>query len=116
MKESNIYVPLWSKYKPVITNKLKEALHTPQEYQLSKHEFEVIGDRTTSGYAFNLVIQNGHLTNNIDGTAVARDLLEVLKNSPSIKEFLKDKNVQINLTKEFKLKIQTIQQAQNDSN
>ncbi len=108
MKDSNIYNSLWNKYKPVLTSKLKQALVEPQDYQLSKHEFEAIGDRTNSGYSFNLEIKNGVLKNNIGGTAVARYLFEVLKSSATAKELMKDNYFKINLTKDFTLKIQTV--------
>lgn len=108
MTHSNIYNLLWQKYRPVIISKLKQALIESQDYQLSKHEFEAIGDRTNSGYSFNLEIKNGVLQNNIDGTAVARDLFEVLKSSETAKELMKDNYFKINLTKDFTLKIQTV--------
>jgi hypothetical protein len=106
MKDSNIYNSLWQKYKPVIISKLKQAGIEQQEYQLSKHEFEAIGDRKNSGYAINLEIENGILKNNIDGSAVARDLFEVLKSSATAKELMKNNYFKINLTKNFKLTIQ----------
>ena len=87
---------------------MKAAKDVPQEYQLFKHEFEAIGDRTKSGYSFNLEIKNGDLKNNIGGTAVARDLFEVLKSSETAKELMKDNYFKINLTKNFILKIQTV--------
>jgi len=108
MTHSKIYNLLWERYRPVIISKMKEALYFPQEYQLYKHEFEAIGDRTNSGYSFNLEIENGILKNNIDGSAVARDLFEVLKNSTTAKELMKDNYFKINLTKDFTLKIQTV--------
>lgn len=108
MKDSNIYNSLWNKYKPVILSKLKQAGIEPQEYQLSKHEFEVFGDRKNSGYTFNLEIENGILKNNIGGTAVARDLFEVLKSSLTAKELMKENYFKINLTKDFTLRIQTV--------
>lgn len=108
MKDSNIYVPLWQKYRPILVSKMREALVSAQEYPLSKHEFETIGDRTQSGYSFNLEIKNGIVLNNIEGTAVARDLFEVLKNSKSASELLKQHNFKINLNKEFILTIQLI--------
>ena len=40
MKDSNIYNPLWHKYKSAIVTKLRQSLLEPQEYQLFKHEFE----------------------------------------------------------------------------
>jgi hypothetical protein len=106
MKESNIYIHLWQKYRPVIINMMKLATEKPQIYQLSKHEFEAIGDRTSSGYSFNLEIINGILANNIDGTAVARDLFEVLKSSKTANSIMQENYIKINLTSDFKLKIQ----------
>lgn len=108
MNDSNIYIPFWQKYRPVILSKMKAALESAQEYPMSKHEFEAIGDRTSSGYSFNLEIKNGILQNNIDGTAVARDLHAVLKSSETAKALLKNTSFKINLSKEFKLTIQTI--------
>jgi len=107
MKDSNIYLPLWQKYRLVIISKMIMAIESTQEYPLFKHEFEAIGERISSGYAFNLEIKNGILQNNIDGTAVARDLYEVLKGSESAKAIMKSNNFKINLTKDFKLIIQT---------
>jgi hypothetical protein len=108
MKDSNIYNLLWEKYRPVIISKMRSALNISQEYQLSKHEFEAIGDRKISGYTFNLEIENGILKSNIDGTAVARDLFEVLKSSETAKELMKNNYFKINLTTYFTLKIQTV--------
>lgn len=108
MKESNIYIQLWQKYRPIIIGKMKLAIVEPQFYQLSNYEFEAIGDRTSSGYSFNLEISNGILANNIDGTAVARDLFDVLKSSATAKELMKVHYFKINLTTDFKLIIQTL--------
>ncbi len=105
MKESNIYIPLWEKYKPAIVGKMKLAISESQEFQLSKHEFEAIGDRSSCGYSFNLEIKNGVLANDISGTAVARDLLEVLKNSKTSKDLIQNNHVKINFSKDFILKI-----------
>ena len=108
MNESNIYITLWEKYRPAILSKMKLALTEPQSYPLSKHEFEAIGDRLSSGYSFNLELRDGKLMNNIDGTAVARDLLAVLKKSKTANELMKDSYYKINFSKDFKLLIQTI--------
>ena len=50
----------------------------------------------------------GFTIDNIGGTAVARDLFEVLKSSETAKELMKDNYFKINLTKNFILKIQTV--------
>jgi hypothetical protein len=87
---------------------MKLALTTAQEYRLTKHEFEEIGDRNISGYTFNLEIKDGKLVNNIRGTAVARDLFEVLKSSRNSKELMSNNHFKINMNVDFKLKIQII--------
>lgn len=92
MKDANIYVNLWLKYQPVILNKMK-------------HEFESIGDRNRSGYSFNMEIRDGIVSNNIGGTAVARDLYEVLKNSDTAKSITQNNYIKITLSKEFVLAI-----------
>jgi hypothetical protein len=108
MKESSIYTQLWQKYRPVVISKMKLALEGAQEYQLSKHEFETIGERKSSGYSFNLEINRGMLANKISGTAVARDLFAVLKSSKTATELMQTNYFKINLTKDYKLKIQII--------
>ncbi|MBK7566191.1 MAG: hypothetical protein IPI31_00035 [Bacteroidetes bacterium] len=105
MKEKNIYIPLWQKYKPVILTMMRKALDTPCEYQLSKYEFEAIGERIKAGYAFKLEFANGRVINNIEGTAVARDLVQVLKASNTANILLKENNYKINMGKDFKIKI-----------
>jgi len=105
MKDANIYMNLWQKYRPVILSKMKQAHIENQEYQLMKHEFESIGDRTSSGYSFNLEIKDGKVSNNIGGTAVARDLFEVLKNSDTAKNMMESNHIKITLSKEFVLAI-----------
>lgn len=108
MAVENIYITLWQKYKPAIVGKMKSAIDQAQIYQLSKHEFEAAGQRLAAGYAFNLEIVNGNVNNNIDGSAVARDLFEVLKQSTSARELMKDAHYKIILSKEFLLKIQIV--------
>ena len=88
---------------------MKLAATEPQEYQLSKHEFEAFGDREKAGYTFNLEIENGVAVNNIEGTAVARDLFSVLKTSKTALELMNNYNFKINLTKDSKFKIQSYQ-------
>lgn len=104
--EENKYVALWTKYKPVIVSCMKDAkTGTNQIYKLSGHEFEAVGNRESSGYSFNLVLINGELANNIDGTAVARDLRIVLSKSGKALELMKDAKYTIRMDKAFVLYI-----------
>jgi hypothetical protein len=108
MIKTNIYLPVWKKYKPAILNMMKESTNEITEYQLSRHEFESIGDRPKAGFSFKLVIKNGKFINNIDGTAVARDLFIVLNESKTARSLFNLYCYQINLTNDFKLLIQIL--------
>jgi len=107
IKDSGLYIQLWQKYKPAIVSKLKSAVDSPQTFQLSKQEFVAAGDRFLSGYHFNLEIADGAIINNISGNVVARDLFEVLRQSPAANALVKDHLFKINLTRAFVLTIQT---------
>lgn len=102
--ETAKYINLWKKYLPVIRIQLKNSLQRDEILQLNKIEFEAVGDRDSSGYSFNLEIQNGKVTNDISGTAVARDLYQVLNNDTILFEFSKDKKIKISMSESFLLK------------
>jgi hypothetical protein len=108
MKEANIYLPFWRKYKPAIQALMKAALEAPQEYPLSAHEFKAIGDSPKSGYAFNLEIENGKLINDISGSAVARDLWAMIKESSSAFKHAQSHHYKISLSSKFLLQISVL--------
>lgn len=108
MPKSNIYVPLWTKYRPAIIKLMQEAGSSLQQYRLSAHEFKAIGDREKAGYSFLLKINNGVVKNSITGTAVARDLLIVLQQSKSISALLENAEYEFRLNNDFVLSIKKI--------
>jgi len=54
MKESGKYLDLCRKYLPAIRILIKNSKHGLQKLPMSKHEFEVVGEREKAGYQFNL--------------------------------------------------------------
>jgi hypothetical protein len=108
MNDKNLYFPLWQKYKPAIVALIKASISQPQQYQMLKHEFEVFGNREKSNYIFNLEITNGVCVNDISGTAVARDLLEILKTSEIAKSVFSNHHIKINMGKDFKVHIKKV--------
>ncbi|UOE51775.1 hypothetical protein MTO98_11865 [Mucilaginibacter sp. SMC90] len=106
MDERN-YLMTWQKYMPVIRLHLKRSLQEEQQFKLNITDFEAAGSRGKSGYTFSINMENGKVTNNISGSAVARDLYELLKADSAIKELLKDKNVKMSVGKSFVLSIKT---------
>lgn len=103
--ESNIYVGLWKKYKPAIVALMKSAIDSSQYYQLSGHEFEALGNRESAGYSFRLEVRNGKALNNIGGSAVARDLLIVLKESATANQLWNDRTYIFQNSRNFVLSI-----------
>jgi hypothetical protein len=105
--EERKYLTTWRKYIPVIRLHLKRSLNEDQTFKLNITDFESAGDRGKSGYTFSLAMENGKVTNNISGSAVARDLYEALKTDEAIKELIQDKNIKISVGKTFMLSIKT---------
>ena len=105
--EERKYLQTWKKYIPVIRLYLKKSVTEDQQFKLNITDFESAGDRGKSGYTFNLQMENGKVTNNISGSAVARDLFELLKADEVIKAFLQEKSVKISVGKSFMLTIKS---------
>ncbi|SDS70446.1 hypothetical protein SAMN05216490_1646 [Mucilaginibacter mallensis] len=105
--EERKYLQTWKKYLPVIRLHLKRSFNEDQSFKLNITDFESAGDRGKSGYTFNITMENGKVTNNISGSAVARDLFEALKSDETIKAMLQDKNIKISVGKSFILSIKT---------
>ena len=105
MIEMTLYYPLWQRYMPVIRLQMKNAVNGLKEIKMSKREFEVYGKRKVSDYVINLEINNGKVANNIKGSAVTRDLFDVLSSDDSCKVLLAERNYKLNMGKEFILRI-----------
>lgn len=105
--EQRQYLTTWKRYLPVIRLHLKKSLVEEQQFKLNITDFESAGDRGKSGYTFNIQMENGKVINNISGSAVARDLYELLKSDDAIKAMLQDKSVKISVGKSFMLSIKT---------
>ncbi|MBC7653575.1 MAG: hypothetical protein H7098_03765 [Oligoflexus sp.] len=108
--EINLYYPLWKRYLPVFAIQLKKALTEDQEINYTKSDFHSLGNRNKSDYVFSLEIENGKVKNNISGSAVARDLYDVLISDPKIKELLQGKHYKLSLGKAYILKIASIKE------
>jgi hypothetical protein len=95
--EKNIYIKLWTKLLPKITAMLENADSKPQPKQLPEKKFTKVGKRAKSGYSFDLVLNKTEVANNIDNSAVARDLDNVLRSSPKAIKILQNGNYRIKM-------------------
>jgi plasmid maintenance system killer protein len=96
-QQKNKYVELWEKLLPDIIVMLKEADHEPQFKQLNDKIFTKAGSRHDTGYSFNLEFQGTTVANNIDNSAVARDLKSILLEDTEAKKILQAGNYSIDM-------------------
>jgi hypothetical protein len=101
----NLYNDLWSGYINQIHSKLIKS-NESQTIALDGKKFKEAGDRKL--FSFNLEYRNGIVSNNTDGSAVARDLNSIISKSEPIKSILENGHYKINLDKNFVLHIKKL--------
>lgn len=104
MASEGKYSDLWSSKRNEFIKALKSNTQI-SSIQLHEKEFQEVGNRKK--YSFSLRLDNGNVVNNIRGSAVARDLDEMLRYSSHIKGLLIGRQVVIRLDSEFCLWIST---------
>jgi len=95
------YLSIWKKELPFILSAIKESKRSKL---LNAEDFQQNGNREKSGYGFRLEIENGIVPRKA-GSAVARDLKEVLDDSSEFHNIAKGKNILIQMGKGFELNV-----------
>ena len=103
-RQQELYTAIWRSNSVFFKNFL-EGDEQYDSKQLDKNEFTTAGNRREGGYVFRLELHNGRTVNNIDGSAVARDLRDCLVDSSFFRNLLQNKKVEISMGKDFTLKI-----------
>lgn len=106
------YESIFKKYSNQIINAVKSK--EERSIQLPESSFTSVGDRklvktqtsTKSNYAFSIVIENGEVKNNIGGSAVARNLRDVLLSSVPFRAATRGIKVKIRLDNKFVLHVE----------
>lgn len=104
-KKMGKYSNYWESQLSAIREKLKISSQ-PQQIRLSKTTFDQLGNRKK--YSFNIQFTGVKVTNNIGGSAVARDLVKVMKDDSEIRKLLMGGNYKINMDNDFILHIQRV--------
>lgn len=102
----NLYIKIWEDERPNILDFLRGD-EKNVDISLNSSRFSSVGNRENSGYTFRLDIINGVVPCK-SGSAVARDLKQVLDSSIEFKKLAKDFYLIIRLNKEFKLHLSKI--------
>jgi hypothetical protein len=108
---SNLYVPLWSKYRPAILQMMIASAQGPQQYKLFNHEFRII-DPKEKDYSFALKISNGTSGNNWKSPNVSQDLLRVLEASRKASELFASDSYEFVLDKKFVFHVTRVPEPQ----
>jgi len=98
------YEDIWKHLTPEILKGIKEQ--NSIEFQIGSAIFKLVGNRHS--YSFNLEFIDGKISNNISGSAVARDLARVLEVNAEFKRESKGKHLRINLDNQFGLHVLNI--------
>ncbi len=99
------YSNIWRNTLPAISEIL-DSSESLESIALSSKDFALAGNRKS--YSFNLEIDNGIVSNNISGSAVARDLAAELSNSSSMKSILKTGYFKFRMDNNFTLWVSRI--------
>jgi len=96
------YSNIWRNALPTISEILGSS-ESSGSIALNFEDFALVGNRKS--YSFNLEFDDGIVSNNISGSAVARDLAAVLTTSSSVKSILKTGYFKFQMDKNFTLSI-----------
>ncbi len=105
---SQVYVSLWSKYRPAILQLMVAAGEGKQQYKLFDHEFKMLNPKE-KGYTFTMQAFKGRAMNDIRKSATAQDLLHVLLQSKTASELLDGGKYEFTLDKQFTLSVSAVQ-------
>jgi hypothetical protein len=101
----NTYTAVWNKYRPAILKMMIESSATPQQYQMSQHEFKALSPRQKGGYTFQLKVANSRAVSGLKDSMVAQDLWEVLKMSPKASTMIDEGSFEFAMDKQFILHV-----------
>ncbi|HMH21793.1 MAG TPA: hypothetical protein VK563_08455 [Puia sp.] len=93
------FLALWTKYLPAIRILLKKAVTEEQKITLSKMELQSIDNRKNVNHSFNLDIARGKVENSVGVPAMGKDLFNVLNGDITVRNFMIDKTININMTR-----------------
>ena len=100
----NKYEPIWHEQLPAILNAIRNRKMGSQTISMPARQFEAVGNRKK--YSFRLDLEDVEVTNNIGGSAVARDLRNVLFENQEALELLKCIVVTIKMDRNFTLTLE----------
>ncbi|MBE6331462.1 MAG: hypothetical protein E7070_04010 [Bacteroidales bacterium] len=101
-RDQDIYIDFWESYLDFFVDKFMHG-GTMNDKTIDCNKLVTYGDRQK--YTFHLLLENGKVSNNIGGSAVARDLYKVLSSHSAFDFITKKKRIAISLKSDCSLDI-----------
>jgi hypothetical protein len=95
------YIELWQRYLPRIIQVLPDCDKNTHHLLLNSYEFQLTGNM--KNYSFNLEFIDGKVSNNISGSAVAKDLAAVIEGSSEVIQIISSGHYKFRMDKKFSL-------------
>ncbi len=93
------YLELWERYLPAIIRTMQNCNNNLLHILLNSYEFKLVSNM--KNYSFNLEYTDGKVSNNIKGSALARDLATVIENSQEAMELIAEGHIKIRMDRKF---------------
>jgi hypothetical protein len=112
---SGAFFPIWKKYRPVILVMMKDAVNKkPQQYNLSKHEFEDIAPHKSTTYSFKFTVVKGIRSSSPKKLLLSEDLLTMLRGSERAWELIDANDFEFELDKKFNLHVKAVETPESE--
>ncbi|HLG33546.1 MAG TPA: hypothetical protein VI757_01590 [Bacteroidia bacterium] len=107
MNDFNIYQPVWNKYMPVISMKLRSAVkkNELQKLGMDRIDFENAASRKNAKYQFNLEMREGRAISHKNNSPIALDFARALNENNSINSLIKTGHFVFTMDSKFVLSI-----------
>jgi hypothetical protein len=93
------YSELWRRYLPAIMQTIKNCGGDMRHILLNAYEFKLISNNKS--YSFNLEYTDGKISNNISGSALAKDLAAVIEDSKEASRLVAAGHIKLRMDKKF---------------
>jgi hypothetical protein len=93
------YFEVWERYLPAIIQTMQNCNTNMHHILINSYEFKLISNMKS--YSFNLEYSDGKVSNNIKGSALARDLAAVIEDSKEARQLIAVGHFKLRMDKKF---------------
>jgi hypothetical protein len=100
-----MFIQTWNKYLPIIKILLKRSVHSEQTLDMNSTDFQRAAGGRKVKYSFAILLVKGRPQNIDAPPPVAKDLIAALQQDDVSNKFIRQNQLEINMTSGFKLHI-----------